>query len=95
MKYDKQRKKRRAAVSATDLAQMGKCERLVLFEHLYGSNPSVARMHAIQRGLAVHEWFYLEGLEATNPQAKSDLGWLATVRANIRALCAWLCRGMG
>ena len=48
-------------VSASDLAQMGRCEKLVVFEHLYGSRPSSHRQRAMARGLLEHEQFYREG----------------------------------
>ncbi|MBK7462167.1 MAG: hypothetical protein IPJ50_05060 [Betaproteobacteria bacterium] len=36
-------------VSASDLAQMGRCERLVVFEHLYGSRRTARQRHARMR----------------------------------------------
>lgn len=45
-------------VSASELAQMGVCERIVVFEHLYGRRRTSAQRQAIQRGLQAHQRFY-------------------------------------
>ena len=52
-------------VSASDLAQMGRCERLVVFEHLHGSRRTAGQQRARARGLVEHEHFYREGLAAS------------------------------
>lgn len=52
---------RRAGVSASELAQMGVCERLVLFEHRYGSRRSAQQRAAMARGDREHRRFFLEG----------------------------------
>jgi len=46
------------AVSASELAQMGVCERLVVFERRYGKRRSLAHLRALQRGLDAHQRFY-------------------------------------
>ena len=51
-------------VSASELAQMGRCEKLVLFEHLHGNRCTVVQQQARARGLFEHEQFYREGLMA-------------------------------
>jgi hypothetical protein len=51
-------------VSASDLAQMGRCERLAVFEHLYGSRRTAQQQQARARGLVEHEQFYREGRAA-------------------------------
>ena len=51
-------------VSASELAQMGRCEKLVLFEHLLGNRRTVVQQQARERGLVEHELFYREGLMA-------------------------------
>lgn len=53
---------RSKAVSASELSQMGVCERLMVFEHLYGKRPSVAQRKAIKRGLTEHKRFHQEGI---------------------------------
>ena len=50
-----------ASVSASDLAQMGVCERLVVFEHRYGKRRLPEQQAAIKRGRREHERFYREG----------------------------------
>lgn len=51
-----------ASVSASELAHMGVCERLVVFEHRYGKRGTAERRQAIARGLRVHERFYRDGV---------------------------------
>src|SRR5574338_139744 len=57
-------------VSASDLAQMGRCERLVVFEHLFGSRRTARQQHARARGLVEHEQFYREGLASAQADRK-------------------------
>ena len=57
--------KRSKAVSASELSQMGVCERLMVFEHLHGKRASPARREAIQRGLTEHARFYQDGIHAS------------------------------
>lgn len=45
-------------VSASKLAQMGVCERLVVFEQRYGKYRTGEQRQAIQRGLHAHRRFY-------------------------------------
>ncbi len=58
------------AVSASEIAQMGRCERLVAFEHLHGKRRTKGRQHGLQRGLLAHEQFEREGLEARAADAQ-------------------------
>ena len=55
-------------VSASSLAQMGVCERLVLFEHRYGRRYSVQQRKDMARGGREHRRFYLE--RQTQPGGK-------------------------
>lgn len=48
-------------MSASELAQMGVCERLVLFEHRYGPHRSAPQRAAMARGEREHRRFFLEG----------------------------------
>ena len=57
-------------VSASDLAQMGRCERLVVFEHLHGRLGTARQRHARARGLVEHERFYREGLASAQADRK-------------------------
>src|SRR5262245_30390553 len=49
-------------VSASELAQMGTCERLVWFEHNYGRRTTHRQQLAVHRGNAVHSSFYQDAL---------------------------------
>lgn len=49
------------SVSASDLAQMGVCERMVFFEHLYGRRLTPHRRAAAARGQRLHRQFYEKG----------------------------------
>lgn len=48
----------RVSVSASELAQMGVCERLVVFEHQHGRRRTAYQQRAIERGLAAHGKLY-------------------------------------
>jgi hypothetical protein len=50
----------RGQVAASELSQMGVCERLVKFEFDHGKKPSARRLSAMNRGRRAHEQFYLE-----------------------------------
>lgn len=52
--------RRRASVSASELAQMGVCERLVVFEHQYGKLRTAEQLSALKRGRRSHRRFYRE-----------------------------------
>lgn len=62
LKKRKTRRKKPKAVSASELAQMGVCERLVFFEHHYGKRSTASQRAAIERGLDEHDRFYREGI---------------------------------
>ena len=51
-------------VSASDLAQMGVCERRVKFEHDRGRRWTPDQLQAMKRGLRAHETFYRDGQDA-------------------------------
>src|SRR5574337_723203 len=65
-------------VSASDLAQMGRCERLVVFEHLHGSRRMAGQQRARVRGLVEHEHSYREGLAASAQTARKGDCFIAT-----------------
>ena len=52
-------------VSATQLAQMGVCEKLVVFEHRHGKRPSGAHRVALERGLRAHRQFLQQASRTT------------------------------
>lgn len=53
-------------ISATELAKMGLCEKLVVLEDIYGRRAPAHRRQARQRGLMEHKNFYREGLRSTS-----------------------------
>lgn len=65
-------------VSASDLAQMGRCERLVAFEYLHGSRRTARQQRASVRGVVEHERFYREGLAASAQVARNGRCFIAT-----------------
>jgi hypothetical protein len=62
MKHCSKRRRADTTVSASELAQMGRCEQLVLFEHRQGQRRLPHQEPARRRGLAAHERFEQEGL---------------------------------
>lgn len=65
----KTRRKKSKAVSATELARMGICQRLVFFEHRYGKRTTASQRTAMQHGLKEHEQFYLDAKCASEKKA--------------------------
>jgi hypothetical protein len=71
VKYPRrERSRREVRVSASQLAQMGVCERLVVFEHRYGKRPSRPQRVALERGRRAHQSFLLQA----SPNSKSAWG---------------------
>ena len=64
-----------ASVSASELAQMGVCERLVVFEHRYGKRCLPEQQAAIECGQREHEQFYREGRIASAPPGRRFKKW--------------------
>lgn len=62
MKHCNKRRRADATVSASELAQMGRCEQLVVFEHRQGQRRLPHQEAARRQGLAAHERFEKEGL---------------------------------
>lgn len=67
------RNRNRRAVSASELAQMGACERQVYFEHKYGKRTTAEQRSAIARGNREHARFFKEAARA-GPQLQSSQG---------------------
>ena len=65
-----------ASVSASELAQMGVCERLVMFEHRYGKRCLPEQRAAIERGRPEHARFYREGRIASAPPGRCFIATL-------------------
>lgn len=53
---------KKTMVSASELAQMGACERLVLFEAKYGKRMSRCQQEASERGRREHANFFRDGV---------------------------------
>ena len=70
MKAAAKRRRRSTSVSASELAQMGVCGRLVVFEHRYGKRRLPEQRAAIERGRREYEWFYREGRIASTPPGR-------------------------
>ena len=70
MKAAERRRRRSTSVSASELAQMGVCERLVVFEHRHGKRRLPEQRAAIERGRREHERFYREGRIASAPPGR-------------------------
>lgn len=66
--------KRRVAkadrVSASELAQMGVCERRAKFEHDRGRRRTPEQMRVMERGLRAHEEFYREGQDGARADGR-------------------------
>lgn len=75
MKRNSQKKKTKA-VRASDLAQMGVCERLVVFEHRYGKRTTASRRAAIRRGLQEHDRFYRDGVRMAERKGRCCIATL-------------------
>lgn len=69
-------RKKAKAVSASELAQMGVCERLVVFEHRYGKRHTAARRAAIRYGLQAHDRFFRDGVRMTEKRGRCYLSTL-------------------
>lgn len=76
MKITTRRKKKRY-VCASELAQMGVCERFVVFEHRYGKRTTIVQRAAIRRGLQAHERFYREGRRTSGKRGRCYIATLA------------------
>lgn len=70
-------RKKVKAVSASELAQMGVCERLVVFEHRYGKRHTAAQRAAIQRGLKEHDRFFWDGVRTSEKRGRCYIATLA------------------
>ena len=72
MRNGKQEKRTSKFVSASELAQMGACERYIAFEKRYGKIRSPEQIKAMQRGNNAHDKFHREAL-TVNPRVRSSL----------------------
>src|SRR5687768_1047208 len=77
------------SVSASELAQMGVCERLVVFEHRLGKRWSLKRRRALERGLRAHERFVRE------QRACPELELKSRITERLRWIASWVVAASG
>ena len=75
-------------VSASELAQMGVCERLVVFEKCYGKRRTLVQQQAIRRGQHAHQQFYLDRYLDASAKGRSSI----TTNGIALALYGWMRR---
>jgi len=88
----------RVTVGASELAQMGVCERLVVFEHRYGTRRTAEQQRAAMRGLRAHKRFYRERQGDSARQERCFVGhfryWVRKLQRAwyrlIRSVARWL-----
>ena len=66
-------------VKASELAQLGACERVVRFQMELGRKETAAQAEAVQRGLAAHETFYAESLAVAARSEHKGKCFIATL----------------
>src|SRR6266542_946566 len=67
---------KKSMVSASQLSQMGACERLVLFEARYGKRKSRCQQEAIERGRSEHVKFFRDGVRSqSDVQTSLEKPW--------------------
>ena len=71
---------KKAMASASELAQMGACERLVLFEARYGKRVSRCQQEAIDRGKREHDKFFEDGVRSQSDAQTSSVEALVLLR---------------
>ena len=74
-------------VSASALAQMGVCERRIVFEQRVGKRPTREQQQAMQRGLRAHRRFFREGSVGTAVAVPA--------RSVLRMICRLIRRPIG
>lgn len=79
-------------VSASQLAQMGMCETLVVFEHRYGKRPRPSQRLALKRGRRAHQRFLRQAGPNTPPALGSLSRSIARVVAESLRSCMLWCR---
>lgn len=70
---------RRELVSASDLAQLGYCERVVHLDWRHGAKRSQAQVMAQDRGNQAHEQFYRDSLEIARVSQTKGKCFVATM----------------
>ena len=89
-----ERRHQRPQVTATQLAQMGVCEKLVVFEHRHGKRPTGLQRMALKRGLRVHRQFLRQASTSADGIVDLVLGQAARVAiVSGRCFVRW-CRAL-
>lgn len=78
MKKPEKRPSAGLQVSASELAQMGICERFIVFEQRYGRRRTLAQQQAAKRGQHAHQRFY------RNRHLDTAVNWDLATNASIR-----------
>jgi len=71
---------RKPFVSASELARVGLCERMVLLEHRFGQRLSPARLAATDRGRRAHARFLREGARTPGDAPRRPAGLRCVAR---------------
>lgn len=66
-------------VRASDLAQLGTCERLVRYQAVLGRRETAEQVEAVRRGLNAHEAFYRESLAIAAASQRKGKCFVATL----------------
>jgi len=78
MRRHRKQKRDPATVSATELAEMGFCEKRVLLAHLHGERLTSEQLRSVDRGRKAHDQFYREGLAAASATGADRRCFVAT-----------------
>lgn len=74
--HQKRQQQRSKTVSATELAQMGVCERLVMFEHRHGQRRTRNQRASIHRGVEEHGRFYRDAVRLSERKGRCYIATL-------------------
>jgi hypothetical protein len=80
---------KKPSVSASELAQMGVCERMVVMEHRYGKCATEGQQRAMRRGRLAHRRFYLEPHTTLSGLWLCILAWLFPEQGLVRRILKW------
>lgn len=69
----------RELVSASELAQLGYCERVAHFDWRYGAKRTAEQVHAQERGNAAHDRFYQDSIAIARASEKKGRCFVATL----------------
>ena len=76
----------RDLVSASELAQLGYCERVAHFDWRYGARRSHEQLRAQDRGNAAHDQFYKDSLAIARESERPLNGSITTSPCGMRSL---------